>query len=359
MKYCRNCGAELSEGAAFCPSCGMKVKDVKDDNKEDTQANEKKSTSVAVDIASDIVGEKTKKIINTVSEKVEQRKENVHNEVQKEIKQAQVKKKSSKKNKLKKSYLSESELWSWLKNGAKRQTFYTEGGCKLSEEEFVELVNKKMEDNNVPAIIEKREIKWDRADVVKTDYFFKTISNFVNPLSCMLQFNHVGNFTFVETKYFITPPNLPRVPMEELPMDFSAKDQSKLLVWGCVVAFLSLFEFSLSVKIALIQLVIGVGMATLGYFGSNRIKEITKHNEECKKQRYAWNRAWNNWNDSIFVHSFQEDVNGQISRIFDAAFECVKQVNKEIFDVEVPVDEEKVTMNEMAAQIKNNKEEYR
>lgn len=31
MKYCENCGKELSEGSNYCPNCGAKVSELEDD----------------------------------------------------------------------------------------------------------------------------------------------------------------------------------------------------------------------------------------------------------------------------------------------------------------------------------------
>ena len=60
------------------------------------------------------------------------------------------------------------------------------------------------------------------------------------------------------------------------------------------------------------------------------------------------------------IHSFQENVNGQISRIYDAVFECIKQLNGELFtQQESAVDEESQTMNELEELINRRKATYR
>jgi hypothetical protein len=74
----------------------------------------------------------------------------------------------------------------------------------------------------------------------------------------------------------------------------------------------------------------------------------------------AWNNAWDTWEKNILLHSFQEDINGQVSRIYDAAFECIKQVNEELFNV-TDYDEvtDSTTLNELEEMISRRKQEYR
>lgn len=53
-------------------------------------------------------------------------------------------------------------------------------------------------------------------------------------------------------------------------------------------------------------------------------------------------------------------MNGQISRIYDAVFECIKQLNSELFtQQESAVDEESQSMNELEELINRRKATYR
>ena len=89
-------------------------------------------------------------------------------------------------------------------------------------------------------------------------------------------------------------------------------------------------------------------------------RAIREHNAKCAAQERAWNAAWENWKNSIFLHSFQEDINGQLSRIFDAVFETIKQVNAELFsDAKSVEQEESSKMNELEQLIARRKDEYR
>jgi hypothetical protein len=73
-----------------------------------------------------------------------------------------------------------------------------------------------------------------------------------------------------------------------------------------------------------------------------------------------WEDAWRNWQDRIFIHSFQEDTNGQVSRIYDSVFECIKQVNDELFNAKEVVEvSENISINELESCIARRKDEYR
>ena len=45
----------------------------------------------------------------------------------------------------------------------------------------------------------------------------------------------------------------------------------------------------------------------------------------------ARRQIWKEWYRNVFLHAFQEELNGHLGRIFDAAFSCIRQVNEELF----------------------------
>ena len=101
-------------------------------------------------------------------------------------------------------------------------------------------------------------------------------------------------------------------------------------------------------------------MAWLGNTARLKVAALEEHNRNCAAQEVAWNQAWNNWENSIFLHSFQENVNGQISRIYDAVFECIKQLNEELFSQKESAEqEESQSMNELEQLIARRKDSYR
>ena len=259
-------------------------------------------------------------------------------------------------------HMSSTELWSWLKQSSKRQMFYTDEPSDMTEDAFMGKIQNRLEQNDVPASVERRTIEWDRSGVNKTVYLVRPETELVNPLSCLVQFNHVGSFTFVEEKTFITPPDLPEVPEKPLPLDaHAAKTAGTLLTYGLIAIVAGIvLAVTITEGLGLLIALAGVVMMICGYFMNQKNRAIREHNAKCAAQERAWNAAWENWKNSIFLHSFQEDINGQLSRIFDAVFETIKQVNSELFSNAKSVEQEESSkMNELEQLIARRKDEYR
>ena len=237
--------------------------------------------------------------------------------------------------------MSSTELWSWLQKDSKRQHFYTEELNTVTQAEYMQKLEEKLQTNNVPATVAVRDIQWDRSNVRQRVCCVQPKSSAVNPLSCLVQFNHVGKFTFVEEKTFITPPDLPKVPEKPVKLDADLLKRVSWMIWGILIA------------------VIGV-LLWYGYSAKQQLNALREHNKKCKQQEKAWTAAWDNWEDSIFLHSFQENINGQISRIYDAVFECIKQLNEEMFAQKASAEQQETrSMNEMEQQIARRKDDYR
>ena len=101
-------------------------------------------------------------------------------------------------------------LWSWLKRNSSRKYYFTEEVNETSTKEFAIKVQKKLIENGVPAELGQRVIEWDNCGILKHEVIVKPTSKTeANPYTYLLQFNHVGKYSFVEEKTFITPPDLP------------------------------------------------------------------------------------------------------------------------------------------------------
>lgn len=252
------------------------------------------------------------------------------------------------------------ELWSWLKKDSKRQQFFSEEGSDLPEEEFVEKIAGKIQENYVPAEIHKQMVEWDRSKVNREVYIIKPTTNAANPLTSLIQFKHVGKFSYVEEKTFITPPNLPEAPGRKKGIDPMTLKMTPLLYTGLGLILLGFVFFTIKFLIGLVLVLIGAGCAYFGYKANKEIKEIKEYNARVEKQELAWEFAWQKWRDTIFVHSFQEDINGEISRVYDAVFECIKQVSNDVFQKEtISEQKESTDMNNLEQLISRRKSDYR
>lgn len=251
-------------------------------------------------------------------------------------------------------YMAQDAMWTWLKKDSTRDTIFTEEVSPITEDEFAEAVNARLAENQVPAQLQEREVRWDRSNVTRTNYFIRLLTNAVNPISVLVLFNHVGKFTFVEQKKFIAPPDLPEVPGQKLPMDPALTKRLLVTVLLCVIFLL--LGIAVHPAILLGALACG-GLAFVFY---QKYDQITKHNRHCEEQERAWDAAWSNWQKSIFLYSFQEDTDGELTRIYDAAIRTIKQTAKELLEAKETLEEDdRSDMNELEQMIARHKEEYR
>lgn len=364
LKVCKKCGAENPETAVFCEECGNKLDPAVDMSAmKDTVSD---AAGKALNGAKDLVGQ----FNHAVNTTLENQKEKSKEAAQKEIEKAQGANVNAKKDNTffsgyREDYMSSTELWSWLQKDSKRQHFYTEEENTLTQEDYMNRLAEKLAENKVPAAVVSKNIQWDRSSVEQRSCFVYPQSSAVNPLSCLIQFNHVGKFTFVEEKTYITPPNLPEVPMKKVKIDSDLSKRTSWLIWGAVVAVIGLLWLLNTGRYdsklpPLILLVVGGALAWFGFMAQQKLEELKRHNSKCAQQEKAWAAAWDNWEDSIFLHSFQENINGQISRIYDAVFECIKQLNEEMFAQQAPAEQqESQSMNELEQLIARRKDDYR
>ena len=101
------------------------------------------------------------------------------------------------------------ELWTCLNKDRRGQQFYKGQGQSLDIASYMAMVQEKLDANQVPARIQPARVCWDGEDAAQEIYMVQPETRIVNPLPCLLQFIHIGAYTFVEEKTFILPPSLP------------------------------------------------------------------------------------------------------------------------------------------------------
>lgn len=263
------------------------------------------------------------------------------------------------------SSFSQSELWTWLKKDDRRQLFYRDGQEAPSEADYMRLVGDRLAQNGVPATIERRRISWDRSELAETMYVVNPSTTAVDPLSCVLQFASIGDFSFVDEKTFLAPPNLPPVPEKKVPIP--ANKNAGAARMGVIAIAIGIVLFLLNDLLGGSAVLGGIALCAVGAFlvyiestGGAAAKKAREHNAKVDRQEFEWERAWDRWETEVFIHSFQESTHGQVTRIYQAVFESIKQVNTELFSNAIPVDErEETKMGELEQQIARRKKSYR
>ena len=396
VKFCIRCGKPIQKEDVFCPYCGNKIIQPKSSVKEQTPnisnlssdsinngSNEKtvgidqNSARKGLNAVKDAAASTVKSVysgaqdaIGNFSKKSEEHKpapsEIVNEIIDKQKPGIQTQEKKERLHDASED-ISTTELWTWLKQSSKRQHFYVDKVSVTKADVYFKTLSAKLKQNSVPAVIKKRNIQWDHSDVYKEDYEILPKTEEVNPLSCLVQFNCVGKFAFVEEKIFITPPELPKPPMAKKPINESLERLSiSFAVIGLIMMIMgirlsaaySYYNSDLSMGNTL--LLFGIVGLLIGLVGLSTIGQTRDHNRKCEAMQKAWNDAWDTWENNIFLHSFQEDINGQVSRVYDAAFECIKQVNEELFNV-TDYDEltDSTKLSELEEMIARRRQEYR
>lgn len=366
---CTRCGAEIDSESRFCEMCGQEVKFSGSEGTAGTQyivpvgmpEEEEKTEAVPVQTVpsvNDLLSQ-AKKIGTAVSGKADAAVTAIQKqafETRPAARRAEnegvVSTRYSGQN-----YMSDRNMWSWLKRDSKRQQFFSETLSEETEESYMAALQKKLDENLVPAKIERKEVFWDNSSIKQDVFRVVPDTKVVNPVAYLIQFNQVGKFSYVEEKTFIIPPDLPKEPGKFV---HETDNTQSVRVFGAVGVAALVLAFVIRGVFLLAGVIIGAIFLFLAFTAATSGNEAKAHNERVRKEIEAWNSAWNNWETSIFAHSFQEDINGRLSRIYDSVFGCIKQVNEEMFgDNAVNEEKESTSMTELRALISEKKKEYK
>mgnify|MGYP004462875475 FL=1 len=356
-KICPNCGQELKDDQSFCTNCGEKFEE-----KQTTTSNIKVSSDYLKSKIDSIDYSAAKESVNELTSAAYEGAKDVANKVNKSLKEKQQKERDKYK-----KYDGENigvcvgltPLWTWLKKDSKKEHFYNETELTLEENQFISAVQAKLDENMVPVQIVKEDVVWYRLDEYQTRYVIHSLDkNVVNPYSCLLSFNKIGKFTFVEENIFITPPNLTKVPGTKV--DLPPNNGTTYILYGVAALIIGMVVGAQIAGLLLVCIIVGICLIAYGIMlNSNRAAAI-EHNKQVDKDIKEWNRIWDEWERKSLMCSFQEDSNGQLSRIFDAVYDTVKQVSAELIKGKVVSSEvEKSDLNDLEQLVSRRRNEYR
>lgn len=356
-KICPNCGQELKDDQLFCTNCGEKFEEKQTiASKAKVNSDYLKSKIDSIDYSA------AKESLNELTSTAYEGAKDVANKVNKSLKEKQQKEKEKYK-----KYDGENievslgltPLWTWLKKDSKKEHFYNETELTLEENQFISAVQAKLNENMVPVQIAKEDVVWDRMDEYQSRYVIHSLDkNVVNPYSCLLSFNKIGKFTFVEENIFITPPKLTKVPGTKV--DLPPNNGLSLILYGVAALIIGMVVGAQIAGLLLVCIIVGICLIAYGIMlNSNRASAI-EHNKQVDKDIKEWNRIWDEWERKSLMCSFQEDSNGQLSRIFDAVYDTVKQVSAELIKGKVVSSEvEKNDLNDLEQLVSRRRNEYR
>lgn len=356
-KICPNCGQELKDDQSFCTNCGEKFEEKQTiASKAKVNSDYLKSKIDSIDYSA------AKESINELTSTAYEGAKDVANKVNKSLKEKQQKEKEKYK-----KYDGENievslgltPLWTWLKKDSKKEHFYNETELTLEENQFISAVQAKLNENMVPVQIAKEDVVWDRLDEYQSRYVIHSLDkNVVNPYSCLLSFNKIGKFTFVEENIFITPPKLTKVPGTKV--DLPPNNGISLILYGVAALIIGMVVGAEIAGLLLVCIIVGICLIVYGINLNMSRASAIEHNKQVDKDIKEWNRIWDEWERKSLMCSFQEDSNGQLSRIFDAVYDTVKQVSAELIKGKVVSAEvEKNDLNDLEQLVSRRRNEYR
>ena len=356
-KICPNCGQELKDDQSFCTNCGEKFEEKQTiASKAKVNSDYLKSKIDSIDYSA------AKESINELTSTAYEGAKDVANKVNKSLKEKQQKEKDKYK-----KYDGENievslgltPLWTWLKKDSKKEHFYNETELTLEENQFISAVQAKLNENMVPVQIAKEDVVWDRLDEYQSRYVIHSLDkNVVNPYSCLLSFNKIGKFTFVEENIFITPPKLTKVPGTKV--DLPPNNGISLILYGVAALIIGMVVGAEIAGLLLVCIIVGICLIGYGINLNMSRASAIEHNKQVDKDIKEWNRIWDEWERKSLMCSFQEDSNGQLSRIFDAVYDTVKQVSAELIKGKVVSSEvEKNDLNDLEQLVSRRRNEYR
>lgn len=356
-KICPNCGQELKDDQSFCTNCGEKFEEKQTiASKAKVNSDYLKSKIDSIDYSA------AKESLNELTSTAYEGAKDVANKVNKSLKEKQQKEKEKYK-----KYDGENievndgltPLWTWLKKDSKKEHFYNETELTLEENQFISAVQAKLNENMVPVQIAKEDVVWDRLDEYQSRYVIHSLDkSVVNPYSCLLSFNKIGKFTFVEENIFITPPKLTKVPGTKV--DLPSNNGTTYILYGVAALIIGMVVGAQIAGLLLVCIIVGICLMVYGINLNMSRASAIEHNKQVDKDIKEWNRIWDEWERKSLMCSFQEDSNGQLSRIFDAVYDTVKQVSAELIKGKVVSSEvEKNDLNDLEQLVSRRRNEYR
>lgn len=220
------------------------------------------------------------------------------------------------------------KLWVDLANKITRVTYYSDDILDISEEQFGIALQHKLDANHVPSRVEKTQIKWDNSGVTQQRLIIHPTMLKDSPMCFSVGLNRIGNFTFIEERTYIKPPELPTTPgmTRSVPIV-----EVKSLLLGAAIFCCGFPLFPLSIVLGLIALVVGAILVANFFASRGEARDAKEYNKEVEKDTIAWEKAWDEWESKYFSVSYLANTDDVMGRLHQAFHDSIEQVSKELF----------------------------
>lgn len=228
---------------------------------------------------------------------------------------------------------------SWCRIGRQQKSLY--GASMVSEQEFMEKVDRQLKRKHVAASIRQQNVLVDGSErreyIIDFDH-----GRGDNPVALILKYMREGIYSYVQSGMYVTPPALPAKPGKEPEFKFRSDGVFGICA-GLIVLLLGFGMANITSAISSVTnsgggggvaFLIIAGLGLVGWGGYQLFEFIRwfRAYRVWKKQNDMWNRAWDAWENNEFIYAAHEMDVGYMTFIYEAVIQCVQDVCHEVFD---------------------------
>jgi len=226
-------------------------------------------------------------------------------------------------------------LWSWLTKREAKNEIACPPDLHVDNEQFAEALAKQVETNRLPAEVVLCEVDWDDTNTKQTRILVRHTGEGASTdiVQFLVGVDQMGNFTYVEEKLYLRPPELPTTPRDQKSGGMDTALAVALGVGGLIGIMIGLAGADdgtgASLACCAFPGAIAIGVAL--WQGKERSK-VNQWNEEARTEKGAWDRVWKSWNSEVLEAAYLASTNDVFGRFALALSSTVKQVIKTLFE---------------------------
>lgn len=253
--------------------------------------------------------------------------------------------------------LKEVNMWSWLTKSEVKNEIYCPADLQVSMKEFAQELDIQAKADRLPAKIELCNVNWDDTNTKQNRILVSHTGSGASTdvLQFLVGVDQVGNYTYVEEKIFLMPPQLPIYPRTK---KIRQGNPTKAI-------FTAIIGLLIGISGTLPQVFVTIGLIA-GIFAFIRIKansETDEWNNQADAEVKNWDETWENWRKATMEVAFLSNTDDIFGRFTRAASSTVKQVIKKLFEnrqAEIRhCDEQRKTQKEIEEELQKRMKEFK
>ena len=197
-------------------------------------------------------------------------------------------------------------LWSWLTKHETKKEFLCPPELQVSNEDLAKALAQQIQMNRLPAKVDLSEVNWDDTNTKQLRVVVRYMGNDTTTdiVRFLVGVDQMGNFSYVEEKIYLKPPDLPAVPRKKKENNWASSNDL-----GCLFILL----------IFVIPFILW----------AIEEKKVRDWNKEAELEKAAWDAAWEKWQKETLTAAYlakTDDVFGRFTQAMSSTVEQVLQV---------------------------------